>query len=270
MSIKIGHSSIDERGKAKGGQAGDQNGKEVFCRTWYDGGWGFLARAKDPKVAEAIAKAAAAGCDNDNIGYDQNQRNTLLNRAKAVDWDLTKITKACECDCSSFVTCCVMASGVQIWSGGNAPTTANLKTALTKTKAFDILTDAKYISSADCLRRGDILVRPKTSKRGGHTVIIVEDAEPSKPVQKPAAHVFKEGSVVRISKNATHYFPGGNRIPDYVKKYEHIITQTASKGKPVYKGGKLCLLLGEKRKQSETKVVVGINTWVDIDCLELL
>lgn len=270
MSIKIGHSSIDERGKAKGGQAGDQTGKEVFTRTWYDGGWGFLARAKDPEVAEKIAKAAAAGCVNDLIGYDQNQRNTLLTQAKAVGWDMSKITKACECDCSSFVTCCVMAGGILLWTGGNAPTTATLRSALKKTNAFDILTETKYLSSADCFRRGDILVRPKTSKRGGHTVIVVECPEAPVATQTPAAPVFAVNSAVRIKDSATTYYPGGSRIPDYVKKYEHIITQTASKGKPVYKGDKLCMLLGKKRKKGETILLPGINTWVDIDCLELV
>ena len=274
MSIKIGHASIDEKGKAKNGQSGDQTGKEVFTRNWYDGDWAFLARAKDPEVAREIAKAAAAGCANDNIGYDQNQRNTLLTRAKAVGWDLAKIDKPCESDCSSFVTCCVQAAGIEIWSGGNAPTTSNLKTALKKTNAFDILTDAKYLNSGANLLDGDILVRPKTSKRGGHTVIIVDGAEApaTAPVEKPVEPVptFSVGSVVRFKDSATHYYPGGSKIPDWVRAYDHIITQTASKGKPVYKGKKISVLLGKKRKTSSTKVIAGITTWVDVDTLELV
>ena len=269
MSIKIGHASIDERGKAKNGQSGDQTGKEVFTRSWYDGGWGFLARAKDPKVAEAIAKAAEDGCANDHIGYDQNQRNTLLTCAKAVGWDLAKIVTNCECDCSSFVTCCVQASGIQIWSGGNAPTTATLRNALTKTNAFEILTESKYLSGADFLQSGDILVRPKTSNRGGHTVIIVEGVEPAeKPVA--TAPVFSKGGIVRIKDDAAYYYPGSKSIPDHARQYDHIITQTASKGKSVYKGGKLCVLLGKKRRKGTTLILPGINTWVDIDCLELV
>lgn len=218
--IKIGHASIDEKGKAKNGTSGDQTGKEVFTRTWYDGGWGFLARAKDPEVAEKIAKAAAAGCANDRIGYDQNQRNTLLNRAKAVDWELAAIVKNCECDCSSFVTCCVMAGGIQIWSGGNAPTTSTLKNALKKTNAFDILTESKYLSGADCLRRGDILVRPKTSKRGGHTVIIVEGVEPPAPVEKPTEPEYIIHTVVKgnsLWAIARKYLGNGNRYKEIMK-----------------------------------------------------
>jgi len=222
MNIKIGHASIGDGGKAKNGKAGDQNGKEVFTRNWYNGSWGFLARAKDPEVAEAIAKAAAAGCANDKIGYDQNQRNTLLTRAKAVDWDLAKITTNCECDCSSFVTCCVQSAGIQIWKSGNAPTTATLKTALKKTGAFDILTDAKYLNSGNHLLDGDILVRPKTSKRGGHTVIIVDGAEPpaTAPVEKPETPKEPEYIIHTVVKGnslwaiARKYLGSGHRYKE--------------------------------------------------------
>ena len=57
MAIRIGHASIDETGKISGGAAGDQNGKEVCIRNWYNGGWGFLARAKNAGTAEKIAAA---------------------------------------------------------------------------------------------------------------------------------------------------------------------------------------------------------------------
>ena len=84
------------------------------------------------------------------------------------------------------------------------------------------------------------------------------------------APVFAKGGIVRINEKATHYYPGGSGIPDYVKQYEHIITQTATKGKNVYKGGALCVLLGMKRKTGTKKVVEGINTWVSVDCLDLV
>lgn len=182
MAVRIGHASKDENGKAVGGAAGDQTEKEVCIRNWYNGGWGFLARPKDKAAAEKIASACESGCANENIGYDQNQRNTLLNLAKSAGWDPTKISTACEADCSSFVTCCVMAAGIQIWSGGNAPTTRTLRSVLEKTGQFDILTEARYISSADALCRGDILC-----KAGSHTVIVLDDgpnAETAETVQE--------------------------------------------------------------------------------------
>lgn len=170
MSVRIGHASIDENGKATGGTAGDQTGKEVKISSWYDGSWDFVARAKDPAVAEAIAAAAEAGCNNPNIGYDQGGRNTLMTQAKAVSFDLSKITNACECDCSSFVSVCVRAALGKDFYSGNAPTTSTLKTVLKNTGAFEILTDSKYLTSDKYLRRGDILDRS-----GKHTVIVLDD-----------------------------------------------------------------------------------------------
>lgn len=173
MAVRIGHASIGDKGKVKGGTAGDQTGREVCIRSWYNGKWGFLARAREAEVAEKIAAACEAGCANGNIGYDQNQRNTLNKRAKQVGYDLSKIDIPCETDCSAFVSVCVQAAGVEVpCSGGNAPTTSTLKTVLRETGAFDIYTAGCYLTGSAYLRRGDILVRP-----GKHTVMVLDDGE---------------------------------------------------------------------------------------------
>ena len=44
MPIKIGHASIDENNKTKGGVAGDQTSKEVCIRTWYSKPWQYILR----------------------------------------------------------------------------------------------------------------------------------------------------------------------------------------------------------------------------------
>ena len=57
MSVKIGSARIDENGKAHGGRAGDQTGKEVSTQSYYvhSKGWRVF-RAKDPAAAgEAYA-----------------------------------------------------------------------------------------------------------------------------------------------------------------------------------------------------------------------
>ena len=71
MAVKIGHASIDESGKFAGGKAGDQTGKEICIRNWYNKGWTVLLRAKDPAVRRRIAQSCTAACNNDNLGYDQ-------------------------------------------------------------------------------------------------------------------------------------------------------------------------------------------------------
>ena len=80
-------------------------------------------------LAEKIASACENACNNNNIGYDQNQRNTLLMQAKQVGYDISKITTPCECDCSSLVSTCCVCAGLDesiFFPGGNGCTTSNL------------------------------------------------------------------------------------------------------------------------------------------------
>ena len=190
MAVKIGHASKDENGKASGGSAGDQTKKEVCTRNWYNGNWDFVARPKDKTKAEKMATACEAGCNNDLQGYDQGQRNTGLKEAQRVGWDLAKITAPCEFDCSSFMTACVMAGGVNIWSGGNAPTTRTLRSALEKSGEFEILTDAKYLTSDKHLQRADILC-----SEGSHTVMALENG----------SNAEQEVVVTNIAPPTIHY-----------------------------------------------------------------
>ena len=180
MAVKIGHASIDEHNTAKGGNAGDQTLKEVCTRSWYNKPWTSVIRPKDSTVAEKIAKAMEQACANDRIGYDQNQRTTLFTQAKSVNWDLSKITTACECDCSSLVAVCVNAAGIAV---SKDIYTGNEKTALANTGAFTVLTDSKYIGKSDNLKRGDILLG------AGHTAIVLTDGDGvSAPVNSNTAN----------------------------------------------------------------------------------
>lgn len=169
MAIKIGHATIDENEKARGGAAGDNNGKEVCTRKWYDGGWHTVLRPKTAATAEKSAKACEAGCANKNIGYDQNQRNTLHTQAKAVGFDLAKITTPCECDCSSFMHVCAIAGGANLAYGSNAMRTANMVAGFVESGDYEKLTASKYLKSDAYLKRGDILVK------SGHTVMVLEN-----------------------------------------------------------------------------------------------
>lgn len=178
MAVKIGHASIDENGKISGGTAGDQTRREVCTRTWYSKPWGFVLRCKDLNKAEKMAIACEQGCANDKIGYDQIQRNTLYTQAKNVNYDLSKIITACECDCSSFMTVCALAADIKIVYGTNAPTTSTMKTVFSATGEFDILTDSKYLSSDSYLKRGDILV-----KSGSHTAMVLENGTNATAIQ---------------------------------------------------------------------------------------
>lgn len=168
---KIGHSSLDENRKTKGGKAGDQTGREVTIGSWYAKNWSYVLRAKDKDIAERMAKACEDGCANPALGYDQGQRNTLRTQAKLCGMNLALIKTDCECDCSSFMSVCAECAGVPIpYTGGNAPTTSSMKSAFLNTGYFDLLTDKKYLDSDKYLKRGDILVAV-----GQHTIMCLED-----------------------------------------------------------------------------------------------
>lgn len=166
MAVKIGHASIDENGKIAGGTAGDQTGKEVCTRDWYSKPWISVIRPNDSAVAEKIAVAMEQACANDKIGYDQNQRTTLYNYAKAAGWDLSRITTACECDCSSLVAVCVNAAGISV---SKDIYTGNEQAALKATGKFTVLTGSDYVSKSNNLKRGDILLA------SGHTAIVLSN-----------------------------------------------------------------------------------------------
>jgi hypothetical protein len=177
MAVTIGHASIDENGKTYGGKAGDNNGKEVYTRTWYAGNWSVLLRPKKSTIAEKIAKACEAGCANNHIGYNQYKRNTLRTQAKAVNYDLSKITVDCDTDCSAFMTVCCECAGIDMdgaYTSGNAPVTQTMRSKFVATGEFTALTDSKYLTGSDYLKRGDILV-----KESGHTAMVLTNGTKS-------------------------------------------------------------------------------------------
>lgn len=183
MAIKIGHASIDERGKAAGGAAGDQTGKEVCVRFWYSGGWHTVLRPKSVAIAEKSAKACEAACENPNIGYDQAGRNSLYAAAKETGFDLSRIDKPCSCDCSSLMHVCIMAGGANMAYGSNATTTGIMVRELLNTGDYQKLTDSKYLTTDQYLKRGDILVKK------GHTAMVLENGSCAGSAAAPAEAV---------------------------------------------------------------------------------
>ena len=172
MSILIGHSSINELGKATGGLAGDQTGKEICTRSYYNPStkWDYVLRPITNEIAEKSAKFVEDVCDNKFIGYNQADRNSLYKQAKAVKFDGKKIKKSCSCDCSSFLHTASVAAGANLPYGSNGLTTRTMVDAYRKSGDYDVLSDEKYLTSDKYLRRGDILVN-----EGHHTVMVLED-----------------------------------------------------------------------------------------------
>lgn len=173
MAVRIAHASIDERGKISGGTAGDQTSKEVCIRTWYSKPWQYLIRCKDESMREKIAYAMERACENNAIGYDQSERNSLLIYARSVGYDPGKVTSKCEVDCSALVTLACIYAGVPestLVVNGNSATTSTLRNRLISTGKFEVHSSSQYLSSSDYLLRGDILL-----KEGSHVVVVIDD-----------------------------------------------------------------------------------------------
>ena len=157
-NVRMGHASISENNSANG-TAGDTTKKEVCERKWYNKPWDYIAIYPDAAVRERMALAVEAGCANDKIGYSQSGRNTLNAQAKAVSYDLSKITINCNTDCSAFMNVCAVASGSpDVSYGTNGWTTSNMKSKLQKA-GYKIVDDPFLVSDAKYCVRGAIYVK---------------------------------------------------------------------------------------------------------------
>lgn len=162
MALIIGSARHDENGKYSGGKNGDQDGTEVSTQTYYvhSKGW-YVLRPISAANADRLASAMKEACDNNNIGYDQNDRN-LIKYVKQYG-SLCKIPVKVDTDCSDLVRACVyQAMGVDTGDFY----TATEPTALQKTGLFQNKAD---VTVSTVLYNGDVLV----TKTKGHTAIVV-------------------------------------------------------------------------------------------------
>ena len=160
MSL-ISNSGHDENNRYSGGKAGDQTGTEWYLRTWYKRPWNCVLRHPNANVRATIADLGVKAARNNKIGYDQSQRNTYWSQLQKVGYDPSKITVACEADCSAGVIANVRATGyllnIEALKNINASYTGNMRSGF-KNAGFQVLTDSKYLTSPDYLLPGDILL----------------------------------------------------------------------------------------------------------------
>lgn len=180
MAVKCAWASIDERGKIRGGKAGDQTGKEVRTGNWYKFRQTAVYRWKDRTKAKKFAACIESLCNNKNVGYDQGQRGTLNSELKKLKWDYKKLKTPCECDCSDLVVAgvnCVAKKELlspKLYTG-------NIGEALMKTGYFQKMTGSRYCSSDRYLMIGDIINAP-----GSHVIISLGDGSKTISERKKA------------------------------------------------------------------------------------
>lgn len=157
----IANSGKDENGAYHGGKAGDQSGHEAELKKWYNRPWTVVLRYPNQAVALKIAELSIAMCLNDKVGYDQDQRGTYWQQLKAAGYDPSKITTACEEDCTAGVSANVKGTGalMGIKALENLPlcTSRNMRQEFVKA-GFVALTASKYLTSPNYLLPGDILL----------------------------------------------------------------------------------------------------------------
>lgn len=164
---KLSNSGQDQHGGIHSGAAGDQTGKEWNITSWYNRPWKCVLRYPKQQVRELIAELSIEAANNSKIGYDQYQRQTYWSQLQAVGYRPSKITTACEADCSAGVIANTKAAGyllnIPALKNLSATYTGNMRSAF-KTAGFEVLTDSKYLTSSAYLLPGDILLND-----GAHT-----------------------------------------------------------------------------------------------------
>lgn len=178
MTVYIGNAVGDEHGQARGGEPGNQTGKELRIQPWYKNkkGWRVF-RPFSAEAAQKLADNMRAACNNPAIGYDQGQRNTLWKVAEPLGFDCSKVTTPCECDCSSLVRVCLAYAGIVLRDFN----TASEPERLINSGQFEELTDIEVTDTPDYLRTGDVLV---TAVKG-HTAIALNNGERVDPRPEP-------------------------------------------------------------------------------------
>lgn len=250
MSVLIGHASIDENKRTKGGIAGDQTGKEVCTRLWYNGSWDYVLRCKNPVKADKMASICESICNNPYVGYDQNERNSLIKMVRMFGYDVKNINVPCECDCSSLMAVCAECAGIKVYSSTNAPTTTSMKSVYMATGQFEILTSLQYLITDKNLKRGDILVHA-----GHHTVMVLNNTA---AINAKTESEYIIGKTYTLDANLyIRLTPNGDKLEMYsLTTNAQLNAYTDDEG--------YCILRKGTRVTCKSIKVIGNQVWMQI------
>ena len=170
--MKIIQASISENGTTKG-DAGNQNGKELNIRNWYNRPWDAVLRYKEKNIADEVVKIAKLLVNSYLVGYSQTDRNSLYQTLKEYNFDVNKYIasgKKTNCDCSSFVYACYACVLPKLRTDNNAPTTSTFIDFFNN-KGFTISKNEIHTKTSDSIVNGDILL-----SIGKHVVLAYDDS----------------------------------------------------------------------------------------------
>lgn len=198
--VKISNSGSDENGNYKGGAAGDNTGREWYIRDWYNRPWNCVLRHPDPEVRACLADLAMKAANNNRIGYDQYQRQTYWTELQKANYDPSKITVACEADCSAGVIANIKAAGYLLGrpelQNITCTYTGNMRAGL-RAAGFACLTDSKYLTSSAFLVAGDVLLNDKHHTATAVTNGILSDGSIPAAATMPLLKKGSQGEAVK-------------------------------------------------------------------------
>lgn len=197
---KIVEAYGDENGKARGGQLGDQTGKEIRIRDWYDrdGGWAVYIECTDPLLAEAAAYNARLIAEDSSFGYNQDDR--WSGYEEIIGGGSIDEAETGDFDCSSLCIAAYILAGLDMKPEGY---TGNLERLFLETGKFKSYDDDAHLKSPKLAKRGGMYLMPKA-----HVLMMLEDGagaseKPQESVQEPVQidgkRVYAKGSV-RVRK----------------------------------------------------------------------
>ena len=260
--VKISNSGSDEHGNYHGGKAGDQTGKEWRIRDWYNRPWNCVLRHPLAEVRACLATLAVKAAENNNIGYDQYQRESYGKALEAAGWDPSKIKEKVESDCSRGVVDNIIATGnllgIESLRKFTGTYTGNMRNAA-QIAGFQILTAPKYLEDDDYLLAGDILLND-----AHHTCTVITNGSKSagQAATPYEAKTEEYEMLPLIKKGATGYI---------VEHLQRTLYQANYSGKEKLTpdgdfGWKTLnqVTLFQKAKRLTVDGEVGTNTWREL------
>lgn len=201
---------IDENGKREGGKRGDQTGKEVNINSITDRRKYQVFRYPDSKVARTIAFYMGDVANNENVGYNQKDRDSLEQEIRKVNYDPSALNTPCNTDCSAFVSNAIRATFAKANIPKNVITTdtSNLPEKLVSLgfeKVQGLIGSSMDILATGRLQIGDILV----TVGAGHTFVCMGEYFTSNKMPPNSSGTYGQGS-----GSGTGYTADGEEIDE--------------------------------------------------------
>lgn len=170
---------IGQATKDYDGKAGDSSGKEVTKSAFKYStsstscfNWTYVFRPKDGAKANKAASMCEKAIANNAIGYNSHgetaygKDKAMTKLAKAVNYDLSRITTKCGLSCGDLICLCNHWAGLSTCYIGSGLQLAN------KYKENSNFTCIKYTKGMT-LKRGDVLITAHSNGKNNHVAMVL-------------------------------------------------------------------------------------------------